>query len=289
MEISKETLLQFAANNKTDDRIMKLEKDGITYIYKARCTFDDDPIRCGKAELIGLVADNTFYGIGYFYCDIDKDFQMEVNAFEDEYNRAYEEYISQYSIDNLAPITEHTQIDKYRSVEQRLNEYVQYDLRDDVIRKSFEGVDNNAEIMHEYHTDEFSPMFIKYLVSGNEYLNEQIRQQAEVEAETINLRILKNAERIRLTKELANDPDLTERIELYKKLKECGGKTVKMALDIDGTVIDGLKIAVPQLCNALKYRKGELSEYFFTANERDTIRKAWKTCKPYDGKEVRRK
>lgn len=285
MNITKENLIQFAKSNTLDDSLMKLEKDGIIYIYEIQG--GGNYKQTGKADMIGLVINDTLYGINLSCRNIDKDFRKEVEVFVDKYNKAYAEYISQYTINNLAPVTDYTERDK-RSIEARLNEYKQYYLYDDAVRKFFENMDNEEQCdTREYRYDEFeefASLFIEYLKRGEDFLSEYIRTQAEINAEIINLNILKEAERLKLTEEILKDDSFMKRVDIYKVLKSEAGNTVRLTLDIDGTVFDKLKIGTDELCRAMKYTKGEISDYFFTANEREAIRCAWKHCKSYEGR-----
>lgn len=282
MDLTLDNLLKFAKSDKPDDRFMKLEKDGVVYIYEAECD-GRDAKQTGKADLQGLVVNDTFYSTSYYCCHIGKLFRNEVRNFEDMYNKAYAQYISQYTINNLAPVTANTAKLDHGTIETYLREYKQESLYRDTIRKIFSEIDNDSRSYYrEDNTEEFAPIFIKYLTGGKDFLTEYIRKQAEIDAETINLNIFKEAERDKLKQELMNDSDFMKRLDIYKIIKENAGDTVRVTLDIDGTILDKLKINTEDLCRALRYNKGEISDSFFSANDRINIQNAYKTRKSYE-------
>lgn len=275
--MKKENLLAFAADNTMiDDTLMKINRDGITFIYEMG--YSDILYRSSdcKAGLIGFVADGTFYSTQYKYREIDKDFDAEIIAFEDKFNAMYAEYISRYNTENLAPVTENTDCDKWHTMEQRINDYKENYLQRQAIDRVFDictGKENFNDC--DYHKSEMTPIFLDYLINGESVIEKHLAAKAEKEAESINYRILTEIECNKEAEKLMQNKAFMQRVDLYGKLKKLNAKTVKVTLDISETIFEDLKIDLHELIAGIRYR-GKISIHNFTYNEQQDIKNARK-------------
>lgn len=277
--IDNRRFLDFALGNTDIDpkgQYMKLIHNGITYIYAPYSGVDVSSDYGKKAEMVGLVCGKSFYGCSYPYGDIDKNFRTEVINLMTRYYELYNKEIEKFSPDNLAPITENT-VTAITPIAEKLEYYKKYDALSDASNSFFRSNKTTVSSTERGYA-EFSNVFLDYLVNGEKVLYNLIACNIEKNAESINYRILAKVERDKHIEKLKINETFMRRVNLFHILDESDMRSVKLTLDVDGTVIKDLIANADKL--AFSLTGDYISEYMFTKNEINKIKKAWNYNNP---------
>lgn len=271
MDINKEAFLQFALNeNETtmdSGKIFKVIQDGITYIAggdfsKAilSTTYHDE------VTVFGFVYNGKFYSTHYSTYNIDLNFRMELNAFEDKFDADYAEAVKGFSLDNPAPVTDKTKECSHRDSD--FEYYCKYTAIDNAKRKLF-GIICKSD--KTYHNRDFSPIFFDCLKHPENY-SDYIQTAIEENAHSINYRIKCEAEDLKAMEILKADPDIMYRRNMYQALDGINGKTVKMTCALYGESFE-LSIQREELMRNL-WCSEDVSLWNFTSTVKENIEQA---------------
>lgn len=272
---NKSHCLEFALSNNlidTDGEYMKLVKNGVTYIYTTNGNPLSNDIYC-----VGIVYNGSFYSSSYGYSGLDKDLDSEIAAMNDRYVQLYNNELTKYNADNLVPVTGKTK--KYfKPLLDRVEEYKKYNAKESAISSFFNYRHENSGVAVEQGTSQLRKAFAEYLTGGDEYLISLAKKRIEFNADNINFRILADVECQKCIEKLKGDEKFMRRVNLYHSLNTEKMKTVKITLDIDGTILENFKSETKRLKGGLA--NDYISESMFTNSETERIKKAWNHYNP---------
>ena len=221
-----EKLKEYLRNGaQTSDTFMYVERDGIKYVYMP--TYDtinicEDYLR--KAGLIGLIINDEFYATDYSFINAGKNFWEEVTNFRVVYDKMYEDKRTVFSADNPVPIT-NTAGEYDPVMEQRdLDHYADCQLQRDARTLFFF---NSVPGEYGKMNSEYIDPYLKYLVNGEEYMNQYIKDVILENAVNINYRLRVRKMLKEEVEKMRQDSDMTFRKALYDKLVEKDGATYK--------------------------------------------------------------
>ena len=255
-----------AGESQVNDTFMYLENDGVRYVYMptyGEINLYEDYMR--KADIVGLIIGGSFYSINYRFKDVEKDFWTELEDFRSVYDKMYKEKLSLFSVDSPVPITSVS--GDYDPVKEKkdLEHYADYQVKRDAWSLFFfNSVPGEySKVYHEYITP-----FLKYLVYGEEYLNQFIKDTILENAVHINyrLRVMKMLDDA--VRELREDRDMMRRKALYDKLLEKDGATYRIT--ITHRIFPAISISVPvsELTGIVTSPGRSLSVYSLTKADR---------------------
>ncbi|MBP1534901.1 MAG: hypothetical protein IK990_00805 [Ruminiclostridium sp.] len=221
-----EKLRRYVDNgSQTNDTFMYVERDGIKYVYMP--TYEtiniyEDYLR--KAGLIGLIVGGVFYSTDYRFKDVEKDLWEEVASFRVVYDKMYEEKKAVFSVDNPVPIT--NAAGEYDPVKEQLDldHYADRQLKRDARTMFFF---NSVPGEYGKFNSEYTEPFLKYLVYGEEYMTQYIKDVILSNAVNINYRLRVRKMLDDEVQKMRRDSDMILRKALYDRLVEKDGATYK--------------------------------------------------------------
>lgn len=216
-----------------------------------------------NAKLIGIYAKGRFYSLSYEYRDFDLDFMEELVNFETQYEAVFDKQMKHYSTENpIGGIVS-------KAVSERVRVFMEHELSRavaDIIFGSRNKIDRKPD--HK----KYEPIFLKYILLGNKFLEDAVNAEINDNADDLNFRIISEDTAYKYAVKQLNTESMITRVSVYGIIKKTNRPQYRLSVSFEGSVLDNIYIDAERLLRVIKLDE-EITSTALSATDRNRLKK----------------